>query len=119
MNDDVMDLPILNFNNYEVHPTEKNYMVFFFAEEDASRHFEILLAQNNISFEKDETENYRKRFLFGVKKRDFKKVSKLNDLTKGLYRKRTIANKITGNSILIITVSIILLAIFGYFFGGN
>jgi len=119
MNEDVFDLPVLNFNNYEVHPVQKNYMVFFFAKEDASRHFEILLAKNNIEFEKDVTDNFRKKYLFGVKRRDFRKVTKLNDITNGLYRERTIANKITGNSILIITTVLILLAIIGYFIRWN
>jgi len=114
MSNDAMEVPILNFNNYEVHPVQKKYMVFFFSQVEAARHFEILLTKEKIYFEKDETDDKRKRFVFGVKRRDFRKVSKLNDLTKGHHRERTISNRYFGTSILIITTLLIIFAIIGF-----
>ncbi|MFT4662319.1 MAG: hypothetical protein ACI8XB_002608 [Patiriisocius sp.] len=115
MNDDVMNVPLLNFNNYEVHPVEKGYMVFFFSDVHAARHFEILLVKDKIYFEKDETENQRKKYVFGIKRQDFKKVLKLNDLSKGLHRERTIKNKYFGTGILIVVTALIMLSIIGFF----
>lgn len=119
MSEDILNVPLLNFNNYEVHPVEKNYMVFFFSNVDAARHFEILLVKDKVYFEKDETDHDRKKYVFGIKRRDFKKVLKLNDLTKGLHRERTIKNKYFGTGILIIVTALIVLSIIGFFLSNH
>ncbi len=114
MNNDPMYEALLNFNNYEAHPSENSYTVFHFAKKEAALYFENLLIENDVFFEKDETGNHRKKYLFGVKTRDFEKVKPLNNLTKGLYRERTIKNKFAGVFILVVTAILIILAIIGF-----
>lgn len=113
------EIPFINLNNYEIHPTQSRYMVFFFKEKKAADFFESELKKGGFYYEKDQADHHRKKFLFGVKRRDFRKIEEINNLTQGHHRQRTIPNRTFGKLVLFMILGIIGLSIVGYFMSQN
>lgn len=103
----------LRITNYFVHAGDNRYMVFVFKQEQFANHFEDLLKQENIDFERhfDEQEH---EYLFAVHKRFQRKALNANFLTHAKYRKPFISNRWVKYSLLIVTLGMIVLAIVGY-----
>lgn len=116
MNDDQSKVEeLLDFTNYRIHPTQKNYNVFHFARADQAQFFENLLIEQKIEFERhDERKDNGMVYYFGVKKKYFKQVEKLNNMAIGQYRSKFIANSGMRWIIIIIGMLALTLAIVGY-----
>ncbi len=104
---------MIDFTNYRVHSTNKDFMVFHFDHKDQSLFFEELLKQNNIFFEKH-IEN-EKNFLvyFGVRKFDFQKANEMNNESNGKFRKPFISDKYLRYTVLTLFLIMIALAFTG------
>ncbi len=105
---------LLRVNNFKPHPSNPSYMVFFFKESAPANYFEMLLVENKVDYERANPEEGENMYLFAIKKSDFTLSRRLNNLTKGKYRNRFIANKTFGIAIVIITIAVLLFAFIGY-----
>ncbi len=105
----------LGLVNYVKHPTNPNYIVFRFVDENRANSFEKALSDNDIWFEKgDEEKRGRTYILFGIHKNDYQKVEKINFLVEADHKKPFIPFKIFRYSVLLISAIAMTLAIIGY-----
>lgn len=103
----------MNLTNYFDHPGDNRYIVFQFALEDHADHFENLLKEADVIYERHWDEEVEKT-LFGINKRYRKEASRCNFLTHAAYRKPFIGNAWFKWSILLVTAGILILGIIGY-----
>lgn len=107
---------LFNLTNYRDHPENKDFRVVFFYNLEQAKHFESLLNEENIAFESFLEKDAKKELmLYGIHKRDFRRASVLNDASFARYKKKFISNTWIRNSILIITIALVLFAVVGYF----
>ena len=107
---------LFNLTNYRDHPENKDYRVIFFYNMEQAEYFETMLRNENIEFESFLEKDAKKEvMLYGIHKRDFRKASVLNDASFASYKKKFISNSWLRNSILIITIGLVLFAVIGYF----
>ncbi|MEQ8910637.1 MAG: hypothetical protein RIC95_15680 [Vicingaceae bacterium] len=83
--------------------------VFFFRDPIHANHFELLLNEEKVEFEKQIDEEGDQTIYFGVKSSDFKRVQKLNYLTLGKFRKPFIPDRFFR--FLLIAVSLLVLGL--------
>ncbi|MDX1653460.1 MAG: hypothetical protein R3277_13260 [Brumimicrobium sp.] len=108
----IVDLGLVN---YVPHPSNPNYVVFRFADKKRADHFEELLKEKNIWFEKDTEQTKRKfYYLFGVSKRDFRSVQSINFAVESKNRSFLIPNAYFRWLVLLISVGMVVLAVVGY-----
>ena len=106
----------LNITNSQDHPTNGAYKVYHFSMQEQATYFTELLEEKNIPFESDKTDSNGKiKYLFGIRKTDVDKVTKLNYLALGKYRKPFIANSGFKWFILLLGLGALALAVVGYF----
>jgi len=111
---------LFNLTNYREHPEEKDYQVFFFYHMEQGRFFESKLLEEGISYEQViEEERDKPIMLFGVHKRDFRRALVQNDLSFAAYKKPFISNRFVRYSILVITIALVIFALFGYYLSEN
>ena len=85
---DDMNEGFLQVTNHKEHPTNKAYKVFFFYTKQESLYFKSLLVKNQIFFEQGNDQTKKGDiYLFGIRKTDLNKVSKINYETLGKFRK--------------------------------
>lgn len=101
------------FININEHPTNPKKKVFFFREVSHANYFEVMLIESKIAYEKQIDEEGDGRIYFGVKKRDFKKVQRLNYLTIGHFRKPFISDRFFRWLLITISVLVLFLAFLG------
>lgn len=101
------------FENYKDHPSNRNKRVFFFQEAEWADHFEILLNENQIIFEKQIDEDGDKKIYFGVSLKDFEQAKQLNFLTIGKFRKPFIPDQYLRYFVIFISIFILALAFIG------
>lgn len=118
MSEPIEDTSLFKIKNYSVHPTQKNYYVFYYSDHDMSDTFEKLLIQNDIEYEKDKSDDLVKRSLFGIHKKYINQCLRLNNIAIGRHRHPFIKEPILRYTIIILSIGIILLAIFSYFQNG-
>lgn len=104
---------MLVLQNFQDHPTNRNKKVFFFHEPLHATHFENLLIEHKIEYEKQIDDEEKMTIYYGVKKVDFKATQRLNFLTIGKYRKPFIADKVLRLFVIAISVIVLGLAIAG------
>lgn len=105
----------LGLVNYVQHPTNSNYIVFRFADEERAKTFEAALLRDKIWFEKSEQEGRTRMFyLFGVHRQDYPKVQQLNFIVEAQHRSFIIKNGLIRWILLLFTTSVIILAFVGY-----
>ena len=110
-----LDEGMLKVTNYQNHPTNELYKVFFFYKKEQADFFASLLDDKNIVYERDlGKKNDEPIHLFGIKKRDLSKVYKLNDIAIGKFRNKFISNKYTRIGVIVFGLFIIILALIGY-----
>ena len=113
---DNIDEGMIKLTNHNDHPTNKAYKVFFFYKEEQSNFFKKTLEEENIFYEYGEDENSRgKIFLFGVRKTDNLKVSKLNYITLGKFRDPFIKQKWAQYLVIFLSIFIVLFAIISFY----
>jgi len=106
---------LFNLTNYRDHPENKDYLVFFFYNFEQGYFFEHLLNQNTIAHEMFIEEGEKPIMLFGVRKRNFKEVLELSNLSYTEFKKPFIAHKWARFAILGFTIAAVLVAIIGYY----
>ncbi len=106
-------MSLLNLTNYNDHPTNRAYVVFFFSRKEVADTFEELLLINAIDFVRDQEDEGVKRHLFGVLKTEFPKAEKLNYQALGKHRSRFIGNLYVRLAILVITLLMVAIAVTG------
>lgn len=110
-----LDEGLIRVTNYQNHPTNDMYKVFFFYKKEQADYFETLLKEKSIFYERDITEKNNEPFhIFGIKKKDLKAVYKLNDITIGKFRNKLIPNKYSRIGVVIFGLVVILIALLGY-----
>ena len=110
--DNIVDLGLVN---YVKHPTNSDYIVFRFADEARALSFEEELVTMNIYFEKgEEQKTTRMMYLFGIHKRDFSKVQKINFLVESKHKKPFIPFRVLRWFIILFSITAITLAVMGY-----
>lgn len=115
MDSKVENIVDLGLVNYVRHPSDPNYIVYRFADIKRASDFEKELEAQNIWFEKDQENTRGKTYtLFGVHKKHFEKVQRINFLVEAANRKFLIHNKIFRYTLLLISISAVVLAFVGY-----
>ncbi len=105
----------IRLTNYYDHPAEPNYKVFHFRTQEMGDHFEMLLKEKGIAYERhDDNDTGKLLVLFGVKRHDFKEALRCNFLTHGKYRKPLIQNKTFRFTFLFFILLLIGIAIWRY-----
>ncbi len=90
---DDMNEGFLQVTNHRDHPTNKAYKVFFFRKKEEADHFEALIAEKNINYEKGSEDTEKgELYLYGIRKTDLKLVKKLNYTAIGKYRNPIFSN---------------------------
>ena len=115
-----MDNPVdhaidLGLVNYVQHPSNSNYVVFRFKDQKRANMFEEELKTESIWYEKD-TDEKRSRIytLFGVHKKDFKRIEKINFKVEAKHKKPLIPFRLLRYTVMIIGFSVLILAVIGY-----
>lgn len=114
MSDLEEDTSLFKLKNYGVHPTQKNYWVFFFSDDEMAGSFEELLLSENILYDKEISDDLVKRTLFGIHKKYTRQAMKMNNIAIGKHRHPFIKDPILRFVIIFISVSLVALAIVGY-----
>ena len=116
-----MDNPVdhtiidLGFVNYVQHPTNKNYIVYRFADKNRADSFEIELTNEKIWFEKSITKKRtRDFFLFGVHKNDYNKTQEINYQVEAKHKKPFIPFRFLRWFLMIFSAIVMTIAILGY-----
>lgn len=99
--------------NYYEHPGDNRYYVFEIRGVEKCIIFEDYLDEFSVSFEKMVEEDGEKT-LYGVKKPDFSKALKANNLTEAKFRKPMIEVPALRYAFVIIVFAIVGLALAGY-----
>lgn len=100
---------ITNYREYEY---DNRYVVYDFRSEEHADHFEGLLRERDVLFERHlEDELIR----FGIEKRFRNAADKCNFLTHAAFRKPLIGNAVLKWVLLIVTGAVIALGIISYF----
>lgn len=115
MDSGVEHLTDLGLVNYVQHPTNPDYIVFRFADITRAETFERELMAQNIWFEKgEEKPRTRTFYLYGIYKRDYKKVQQINFNTEAAHRNFLIKNNFFRYFVLLFMLLVVSLALFGY-----
>lgn len=99
--------------NINEHPTNVKKKVFFYKDLEQAHHFENLLRESKIKFEKQIDEEGDQTIYFGVNKADFERVKKLNYLTIGHFRKPFIPDAYLRYFVITISIIILVFAFVG------
>lgn len=103
-----------NFTNKLNHPTNIQKAVYRFYKKEQAEYFTELLVDADIEFEAQIDEEHEKKpHYFGVSKRYEKQVDRLNYLAMGKGRDKFIASAPVRWLIIVVSISILLLAIIG------
>ncbi len=110
--DHIVDLGLVN---YVKHPTNADYIIFRFADDERANSFEEFLVSENIWFEKDDEKKHTAKYiLFGIHKRDFKQASKANFAVEAKHKKPFIPYKGFRYFMLLFSAIVMTLAVIGY-----
>lgn len=114
--DNPVDHPIdLGLVNYSRHPSNREYVVYRFADEHRAKSFEEALIEKNIKFESDTHEKKLVTYyLFGVHKNYFKVTEKINFAVEAKHRKPFIPFRGFRYFLLLMSAIVMCLAIMGY-----
>jgi hypothetical protein len=103
---------IMRWTNYFIHPGDNRYYVFSFRADEHADDFEQRLNNAQIPFERHREDT---EWLFGVARTYFKKALHANHLVYAQYRTKFIPVKGLRNTMLLVTLGAIVLALIGFF----
>ncbi len=115
-----MDNPVdhtldLGLVNYVKHPSNKDYVVYRFADPQRAESFEKALNSAGIWFEKSTKEGkQRDYYLFGVHKTDYSKTEKINFSVEAQHKKPLIKIAFLRYFLLFFSLIALTLATVGY-----
>jgi len=98
--------------NFQEHPTNRNVKVFYYTKLEHANHFESLLIEQFIKFEKQVDTDGDQRIYYGIHISHFNDAKRLNYLTIGKFRSKFIPDTffrylLIGISILVVGLSIL------------
>ncbi len=101
--------------NFYEHPGDNRYTIFQYGLEEHADHFQMLLEERKIPFERylDEEQDPAVT-LFGIENVHRGNAENCNYLCHAKYRRRMIPNRFLGVLMVIVTGLFVLLAIIGY-----
>lgn len=106
----------MKLTNYYEHKGDSRYMVYEFYVDERADHFEKLLIERRVEYERFFDEDASPPVvLFGVNKRFQTQGNESNFLTHAHFRSPMIRNKFARYALLIITIGMVALALYGYF----
>ena len=115
MDSGVEHLTDLGLVNYVQHPSNKDYVVFRFADIERAKSFKTALDENKIWYESSEDTPRTKTFyLFGIHRRDYKKVQDINFNVEARHRSFLIKNNFFRYFVLIFVTATIVLGVMGH-----
>ncbi len=115
MDSKVENIVDLGLVNYVRHPSDPNYVVFRFADPQRAKDFEQTLKDQKIWFEKGEEDTKKRTYaLFGIHKKHFDKVQRINFEVEARNRNFLIRNKVFRYTLLLISIGAVVLAFVGY-----
>jgi hypothetical protein len=105
----------LGLVNYVKHPTNQNYVVYRFADEERAKSFEKALLEKEIWHEKS-TDDSKSRpyYLFGIHKNDYKKTQVLNFEVEASHKKPFIPFSGLRYGLILFSMTVLILAVMGY-----
>ena len=110
--DNIVDLGLVN---YVQHPSNANYIVYRFVDQNRADSFEKELNDQKIWFEKDDEEKRGKKYvLYGIHKNDFRLTDKINFKVEGQHKKPLIPYKGFRLFVVFLGLALLTLAIIGY-----
>jgi hypothetical protein len=112
---DNLRINFLNITNQQPHPDQKGYEIYYFRSREQADHFEELLKEKELFYERDEQRQSSSTiFLFGVKTKDIEKIDPLNYLALGRFRKPMIADKNARWVVVFIGLGLLVFALIGF-----
>lgn len=110
--DNIVDLGLVN---YVRHPTNPDYIVYRFGDQDRADSFEAALLEAGIEFERASEDGRTRTFhLFGIHKNDYKRTVKLNYIVEAKHKKPLIPFLGFRVFLLLFSAAALTLAIMGY-----
>lgn len=110
--DNIIDLGLVN---YVQHPTNKDYIVYRFADANRAASFAQALEDAQIEYERgEETKRTVTYHLFGIHKRDYKKTVKINYVVEAKHKKPLIPFKAFRWFLILFSAVAMSIAILGY-----
>ena len=105
----------LGFVNYTQHPSNPNYVIYRFTDQERANTFRKFLEEGNIDFEEDIEEKRTQTYtLFAIHQKNYKKTMKMNFEVERIHKKPIIPFKILRWSVVIFGMGILLLSILSY-----
>ena len=105
----------LGFVNYTQHPSNPNYVVYRFTDQNRADSFRNLLKAHHVEFEGDQEQKKQQTYtLFAIHQKDYKKTMKMNFKVEQKHKKPIIPFRILRWSVVIFGMGIILLSILSY-----
>jgi hypothetical protein len=113
---DNLRINFLNITNQQPHPDRKGYEIYYFRTPEQANHFEELLKEKDLFYERGEQgQSSSTVYLFGVKTKDIEKIDPLNYLALGRFRKPMIPDKKARWVVVLIGLGLLLFALIGFF----
>ena len=105
----------LGFVNYTQHPSNPNYVVYRFTDQNRADSFRNLLKAHHVEFEEDQEQKKQQTYtLFAIHQKDYKKTMKMNFKVEQKHKNPIIPFRILRWSVVIFGMGIILLSILSY-----
>ena len=105
----------LGFVNYTQHPSNPNYVVYRFTDQNRADSFRTLLKAHHVEFEEDQEQKKQQTYtLFAIHQKYYKKTMKMNFKVEQKHKKPIIPFRILRWSVVIFGMGIILLSILSY-----
>ncbi len=105
----------IHYDNYELHPQQRRYLVFYFYAKATADDFESALTESEIPFERGAAQDLVRRHLFGVHEQYEKVAKELNDKVCATHRKPFLSDNKFRAAVLIFTILVTLIALTGWF----
>ena len=108
-----LDLGLVNFTK---HPSNPDYVVYRFTNEEKANSFRKELEDQNIAFEEDSEDKKQVSYtLFAVHKKFYKQTMRMNFKVEGKHKKPLIPFFTLRWFVLLFGISILLLSILSYY----
>ncbi len=104
----------VHYSNYEDHPKQRQYIVFYFYAKDHADYFESLLIAAEIPYERGAGKDLLRRHLFGIHKSLQARAEVLNDETGNMFRRPFLADNMMRIAVLSLTLIVLLIALMGW-----
>ena len=89
-------------------------MIFHFSERKAADYFESQLREYGFYYERAQDNDFIKRHLFGVRKKDFREINELNKMALAKYRRPFLGTIFLKYFVVGLTALMIILALIGF-----